>query len=244
MLLTEAIMSQSAPAGERPFLPAMGFGAPAATYDVFTRVLGARAIHWQLVAQAGVAPGQTVLELGTGTGEVLLLAARVAPGATLVGLDPDPAVLDLARRKAARHGVPLRLERGYADQLPYADGSVDRVLSSFMFHHLPPEEQRAMLAEARRVLAPGGSLHLVDPDGTDPGILGWFAGHAHGDGHGHGHGPGHGSAHLIGADDVATMLRDAGFTDVDAVARRTRTLGRVVFHRAVAPGQMPGQMPG
>ena len=237
MPLTEAIVSRSAPAGERPFLPAMGFGAPAVTYDVFTRVLGARAIHWQLVAQAGVAPGQTVLELGTGTGEVLLLAARVAPGATLVGLDPDPAVLDLARRKAARRGVPLRLEHGYADRLPYADGSVDRVLSSFMFHHLPPGEQRAMLAETRRVLAPGGSLHLVDPDGTDPGILGWFARHDHGEGHGHGHG--HGSPHLVGADDVATMLRDAGFTDVDAVARRSRTFGRVVFHRAVVPGGMP-----
>jgi SAM-dependent methyltransferase len=234
MPLTEAIVSQSAPAGERPFLPATGFGAPAATYDVLTRVLGARPIHWQLVAQAGVAPGQTVLELGTGTGEVLLLAARVAPGATLVGLDPDPAVLDLARRKAARRGVPLRLERGYADQLPYADGSVDRVLSSFMFHHLPPEEQRAMLAEAGRVLAPGGSLHLVDLDGTDPGLLGRFGRHDHGeDGQGHGHG--HGSPHLVGADDVATMLRDAGFTHVDAVARRTRTFGRVVFHRAVCP---------
>jgi SAM-dependent methyltransferase len=237
MLLTEAIMSQSAPAGERPFLPAMGFGAPAATYDVFTRVLGARAIHWQLVAQAGVAPGQTVLELGTGTGEVLLLAARVAPGATLVGLDPDPAVLDLARRKAARHGVPLRLERGYADQLPYADGSVDRVLSSFMFHHLPPEEQRAMLAEARRVLAPGGSLHLVDPDASEPGFVGLFSRHRHGHGHdhgseGHGHGHGQRSPNLVEAADVATMLREAGFTTVDTVVRHSRALGRVVFHRA------------
>ena len=219
-------MSDHAPAGERPYLPAMGRSAPTVLYDVFTRVLGARAIHWQLVAQAGLAPGQTVLEVGTGTGEVLLLAARVAPGATLVGLDPDPAVLDLARRKAAQRDVPLRLDRGYADALPYADGSVDRVLSSFMFHHLPPDEQRAMLAEVRRVLSPGGSLHLVDPDGTDPGILGWFGRHDHGDGHGHG------SPHLTGADDVAAMLRDAGFTDVDAVARRSRTLGRVVFHRA------------
>ena len=220
----------------------MGFGAPAATYDVFTRVLGARAIHWQLVAQAGVAPGQTVLELGTGTGEVLLLTARVAPGATLVGLDPDPALLAWpAAGRAAP--VPLRLEHGYADRLPYADGSVDRVLSSFMFHHLPPEEQRAMLAETRRVLAPGGSLHLVDPDGTDPGILGWFARHDHGEGHGHGHGHGHGSPHLVGADDVATMVRDAGFIDVDAVARRSRTFGRVVFHRAVVPGEMPGESP-
>ena len=224
-------MSDHAPAGERPYLPAMGRSAPTVLYDVFTRVLGARAIHWQLVAQAGLAPGQTVLEVGTGTGEVLLLAARVAPGATLVGLDPDPAVLDLARRKAARRDVTLRLDRGYADALPYADGSVDRVLSSFMFHHLPPDEQWAMLAEVRRVLSSGGSLHLVDPDAADPGILGWFGRHDHGDGHGHGHG----SPHLARADDVAAMLRDAGFTDVEAVALRSRTLGRVVFHRAVVP---------
>ena len=111
-----------------------------------------------------------------------------------------------------------------------------------MFHHLPPDEQRAMLAEVRRVLSPGGSLHLVDPDGTDPGILGWFARHDHGEGHGHGHGHGHGSPHLVGADDVATMLRDAGFTDVDAVARRTRTFGRVVFHRAVCPSGIVSTM--
>lgn len=231
-------MSQSAPPGERPYLPAMGETAPTALYDVFTRALGARSIHWQLVAQAGLGPGQTVLELGTGTGEVLLLAARVAPGATLVGLDPDPKVLDLARRKAARRGVPLRLERGYADALPDADGSVDRVLSSFMFHHLPPAEQRTMLAEVRRVLRPGGSLHLVDPDGSDAGIMGWFRSHDndHGEGHGHGHGV---SPHLHDAGDVAAMLREAGFTDVDAVSRRSRTLGRVVFHRAVAP-EVPG----
>jgi SAM-dependent methyltransferase len=231
------IVSESAPAGERPYLPAMGRSAPTALYDVFTRALGARPIHWQLVAQAGLAPGQTVLEVGTGTGEVLLLAARVAPGATLVGLDPDPNVLDLARRKAAGRGVALRLERGYADALPCADGSVDRVLSSFMFHHLPPGEQRTMLTEVRRVLTPGGSLHLVDPDGSDAGIMGWFRSHDHGS-HDHGsHGHGHGvSPHLHDAGDVAAMLRDAGFADVDSVSRRSRTLGRVVFHRAEVSG--------
>lgn len=226
-------MSDPAPVGERRFLPAMGHAVPTACYDVFTRLVGARPVHWQLVAQAGLAPGQTVLEVGTGTGEVLLLAARVAPGATLVGLDPDEAVLARARRKAARRGIALRLERGYADRLPQPDGTVDRVLSSFMFHHLPPEEQRAMLSEVRRVLVPGGSLHLVDPDGSDPGLVGLFARHDHGGaGHGHGHDTAP-SPHLVEAADVATMLREAGFTGVDAVARRSRTLGRVVFHRAV-----------
>jgi SAM-dependent methyltransferase len=233
-------VTDPAPTVERPFLPATGHGVPTSFYDALTRVLGARPVHWQLVAQAGLAPGQTVLEVGTGTGEVLLLAARVAPGATLVGLDPDPSVLAVAGRKAARRGVALRLEHGYADALPQPDGSVDRVLSSFMFHHLPPDEQRAMLAEVRRVLAPGGSLHLVDPDGTDPGIVGRFGRHGrggrgHGHGHGQGHGHGHGSPHLVDATDVTTMLREAGFTRVDAVARRSRALGRVVFHRAELP---------
>lgn len=230
------------PSLERPYLPATGHGLPTSFYDAFTRLLGARPIHWQLVAQAGLAPGQTVLEVGVGTGEVLLLAARVAPDATFVGLDPDPSVLELAARKADRQGVTLHLERGYADRLPRPGGSVDRVLSSFMFHHLPPDQQRAMLAEAHRVLAPGGSLHLADPDASDPGILGLFARHApgrhdhgHGDGHAHGHAHAMSEPHLVAADDVATMLADAGFTGVDAVARRTRALGRVVFHRAVKP---------
>lgn len=237
-------MSDSAPDHtdeERPFLPATGHAMPVAWYDAYARLLGARRVHRQLVARAALAPGQTVLEVGTGTGEVLLLAARAAPGATLVGLDPDPAVLERARRKAGRRGVALRLERGYADRLPEPDGSVDRVLSSFMFHHLPPDQQRAMLAEARRVLAPGGQLHLVDPDGTDAGLVGRFRDHrrGHGDGHGHGHGHGHGQAapdiNLVEAADVATMLREAGFSGVDAVTRRSRRLGRVVFHRAQVP---------
>jgi SAM-dependent methyltransferase len=228
-------VTDPAPTVERPFLPATGHGIPTSFYDAFTRVLGARAVHWQLVAQAGLAPGQTVLEVGTGTGEVLLLAARVAPGATLVGLDPDPSVLAIAARKAARRGVAARLERGYADALPQTDASVDRVLSSFMFHHLPPDEQRAMLAEVRRVLAPGGSLHLVDPDASEPGFVGLFSRHGHGHGHGsegHGHGHGQRSPNLVEAADVATMLREAGFTTVDTVVRRSRALGRVVFHRA------------
>ncbi|MHC1561150.1 class I SAM-dependent methyltransferase [Actinomycetospora sp. C-140] len=230
------------PSTERPFLPAVGNGMPVAFYDTFTRLLGARPVHWQLVAQAGLAPGQTVLEIGVGTGEVLLLAARVAPGATFVGLDPDPAVLELAARKAARQGATLHLERGYADRLPQPDGSVDRVLSSFMFHHLPPDQQRAMLAEVHRVLAPGGSLHLSDPDASEPGVVGLFARHAPGHDHGHGHGADHGhghgaaaSPHLVDARDLTTMLAEAGFTGVDAVTHRSRRLGRVVFHRAVKP---------
>ena len=166
---------------DREYLPAMGRTALLPLYDPFTRLLGVRDAHWRLVAQAGIEPGATVLEIGCGTGNLLLLAARAVPGATLTGLDPDPAVLALAGRKARRAGVTLRLDRGYADRLPYPDGSVDRVLSAFMLHHLPAAQQHAALREVRRVLAPGGRLHLLDIDGSPPSAAGRLLrlGHVH-----------------------------------------------------------------
>ena len=166
---------------DRDYLPAMSRHMPLAFYDAFTRLLGVRDAHWRLVAQAGIEPGATVLEIGTGTGALLLLAKRAVPDATVIGLDPDPRVLAIAARKARRAGVTLRLDRGYADRLPYPDGSVDRVLSAFMLHHLPADQQHDALREVRRVLAPGGRLHLLDIDGSAPSAAGRLLrlGHLH-----------------------------------------------------------------
>src|SRR4051812_50199883 len=82
----------------------MGRQALTPLYDPLTRLLAVRDAHWRLVAQAGIEPGATVLEIGCGTGNLLLLAAHAVPGATLIGLDPDPAVLAAAGRKARRAG--------------------------------------------------------------------------------------------------------------------------------------------
>jgi SAM-dependent methyltransferase len=218
---------------ERDFLPAMGRPGLLAFYDPFTRLLGARDAHWPLVAQAGIEPGQTVLEIGTGTGSVLLLAARVAPHATLIGLDPDPEALAVAGRKVRRAGAEVRLDRGYADRLPYPDGSVDRVLSSFMLHHLEPAAQQTALHEVRRVLAPGGRLHLVDFDGPPSGPVGRLMrvgrGHGHGKGHGKGHGHGHARPSFV---PVLEVLAGAGFADATVLAHGRNRVGRFVFYRA------------
>jgi ubiquinone/menaquinone biosynthesis C-methylase UbiE len=146
----------------RGYLPAMGKDWLLPLYDPFTRALGIRAAHRRLADQAGIQAGQRVLEIGCGTGNLALLVKRLHPGATVVGLDPDPKALARAARKAGRAGLPLQLDRGFADALPYPDGSFDRVLSSFMFHHLQAADRRSALAEVRRVLGPGGSLHLLD----------------------------------------------------------------------------------
>jgi ubiquinone/menaquinone biosynthesis C-methylase UbiE len=213
----------------------MGAGGPLALYDAISW-LGGRTAHRKLVAVADLAPGQTVLEVGCGTGNLLLAAARAQPGATMVGLDPDPAALDRARAKAARRGVPLRLEQGYADDLPHADGSVDRVLSAFMFHHLPAGAKEAMLREVRRVLAPGGALYLVDFEGL-PRAYRLFAPVMRVLGHGHGHGHGDDDATPTPvANDAATvrsLLTAAGFTDVAAIETADSPFGRWISHRAV-----------
>jgi SAM-dependent methyltransferase len=217
---------------DREYLPAMARPALLPLYDTVSWLFGARDPQWQLVAQAGIEPAATVLEIGCGTGNVLALAARVAPGATVIGLDPDPEALAIAGRKAQRAGVGFRLDRGYADRLPYADASVDRVLSSFMLHHLSPPEQQAALREVHRVLVPGGRLHLLDFAGghpTPPLVLRLMQrrrSHAHG----HGHGPLGTPTH--GTGDPARTLVEAGFTDVAELGHGTTSFGRHVFHRA------------
>jgi ubiquinone/menaquinone biosynthesis C-methylase UbiE len=131
-------------------------------YDPLTRLLGLRAAHHDLADQASLQPGQRALEIGCGTGNLALVLKRRQPHAEVVGLDPDPRALERARRKAARAGLRLAFDHGFAEELPYPDGAFDHVLSAFMFHHLEPASRRRMLEEAKRVLRPGGSLHLLD----------------------------------------------------------------------------------
>ena len=101
-----------------------------------------------------------VLDLGCGSG-TLAIAIAAAPGAhRLTGIDGDPEILDMARAKQGSEDV--QWVEGLADQLPFEDGSFDRVVTSLLLHHLEPPVKRAALAEAHRVLRPGGRLHVAD----------------------------------------------------------------------------------
>jgi ubiquinone/menaquinone biosynthesis C-methylase UbiE len=120
--------------------------------------------------QARLEPGRRILDVGCGTGTLVLQIRRSFPSVETVGLDPDPRALARARRKAERQGAAIRFDQGFADALPYPDASFDRVFSSMMFHHVEADEKEKMLREIRRVLAPGGSFHLMDfagPEASD-----------------------------------------------------------------------------
>ena len=152
---------------ERTYIPAAGRDWRLPLYDPITKLLGVDRTRRRLVAQAELTPGQRVLEVGCGTGSLLIEMGRHHPEVELVGLDPDPKALARAERKARRGGVRLRLDRGFTDAMPYDDASFDRVLSSLMYHHVPPDEKPGMFREIHRVLNPGGRLELVDFAGPE-----------------------------------------------------------------------------
>ena len=155
----------SQPSADRHFLPGCGWPALLPLYDPIQRLAGVGGLHEELIDRAELRPGLQVLDIGCGTGNLLIALGRRRPGLQLAGLDPDPKALRRARRKAARAGVAASWERGFAQELPQPDASVDRVLSTLMFHHLDADGQDALLAEVRRVLRPDGLLLFADLDG-------------------------------------------------------------------------------
>lgn len=208
----------------RNYLPAAGHDWTLPLYDPLVKLLGGDATRKALLDQAALRPDHVVLDVGCGTGTLATLLKQLYPGVQLVGIDPDPKALARARRKAERAGVIIRFDRGFGDELPYPAASFDRVLSSFVYHHIPADERIRTLGAVRRVLKPGGEFHLLDFEGPDDGPRGVIARLLHS------------SKHLKdnSASQVLSAMREAGFTDAVRTQRMRMLVGGVAFYRASA----------
>jgi len=113
-------------------------------------------------AVADLRPGEVVLDLGSGAGaDVLISARRVAPGGRVIGLDMTQEMLELARRNAAEAGVDnVEFVQGYLEDIPLPDNSVDVVISNCVLNLAA--DKTVVLAEAARILRPGGRLAFSD----------------------------------------------------------------------------------
>lgn len=168
---------RSAEALERPMSepPASSESAPPTTgttirswarwYDSVSWVmsLGRGGIRRDALEAVGLSEGETLLDIGCGTGTLALQACDIVREAgRVVGVDASPEMIAVARKKVARQGRTVDLRVAAAEALPFTDAEFDCVVSTFVFHHLPNELRRDVLREVYRVLRPGGRVAIVD----------------------------------------------------------------------------------
>jgi ubiquinone/menaquinone biosynthesis C-methylase UbiE len=195
----------------------------AAVYDltVWLMTLGReRAFREKILRLARLQLGESVLDVGCGTGTLAIAAQRhVGPTGTVYGIDASPEMIARADKKARKAGLDVTFRNGAAQALPFPDAQFDAVLNTLMLHHLPRKSRQQFACEIRRVLKPGGRVLTVDFAGSareKRSLLGYF--------HRHGH---------VNLCDIIAVLSEAGLDNIESGAVGFRDLQFVL---ATAPG--------
>lgn len=209
------------------YIPALAYQPLTAVYDPVVRLTTRESVFKPaLLHQADLQPGDQVLDLGCGTATLTIAAKQLQSAAELTGLDGDPEILRRAKDKTARAGVNIGFDEALSHCMPYADATFDVVVSSLFFHHLNRDSKMATLREVRRVLKPGGMLHIADwGKAANPLMRGLFLGIQLLDGFD------------TTADNVAGYLpefmRDSGFTEVEETHRFATMFGTLSLYRGL-----------
>ncbi|MEZ4670026.1 MAG: methyltransferase domain-containing protein [Anaerolineae bacterium] len=135
----------------------------ASRYDAFVQLVTFgtyNKLQGSVVTLARIQPGEQVLDVGCGTGKLVIAAKRAVPRATLHGRDAAPEMIERARQNASQAHVEIGLKASLIEAIDFPDNSLDVVMSSFVIHHLPDDLKTKAFAEIYRVLKPGGR-HLV-----------------------------------------------------------------------------------
>jgi ubiquinone/menaquinone biosynthesis C-methylase UbiE len=118
----------------------------------------------RLIPELRLGEARALVEFGCGTGRIAaeLLDSHLPPGCRYLGLDVSATMAGLAKERVARFGARAEVRQSDgAPRIDAPDGAFDRFLSTYVFDLLPEDEIRALLAEAHRVLAPGGLLGVA-----------------------------------------------------------------------------------
>ena len=138
----------------------------AATYDLLVWLVTfgrERAFRERMLRLAHLQPGESVLDVGCGTGSLAIAAKRqVGPAGSVCGLDASAEMIARAETKARKAGVDVGFKNAFAQSLPFPDAKFGVVLTTIMLHHLPKKARGQLAGEIRRVLKPGGRVLAID----------------------------------------------------------------------------------
>jgi ubiquinone/menaquinone biosynthesis C-methylase UbiE len=121
---------------------------------------------WRRAFLGQIAPRRPdiIFDIGCGDGSLALMLAEAAPGATIVGIDPDLSAIERAQTRAAAAGVSITFVQGYAREAAefVRRATPTKVVSSLLLHKLSPADKRDTLLAARAALTRGGQIHIAD----------------------------------------------------------------------------------
>ncbi len=163
-----------------------------------------RAFRQKLLDLARIASGESVLDVGCGTGTLAIAAkGRVGSSGTVCGIDASPEMVARAEEKARKAGTEVIFKSGLAEAMPFADAQFNLVLSTVMLHHLPRKARLQCASEIRRVVKPNGRVLAVDFEGFSDQKRSLLS-HFH---RPHGH---------VRAQDIVALLGEVGLTTVES----------------------------
>ena len=162
-----------------------------------------KSFRGRLLDLACVKPGESVLDVGCGTGTLAVVAKRrVGSAGSVHGIDASPEMITVAKRKAHKAGLDIAFQNQAIEATPFADGRFDVVMSTLMFHHLPRKTREQGAREMRRILKRGGRALVVDfglSAARPKGLLAHFH-HRHGS---------------VSLEEIVRLLNDAGLKIVE-----------------------------
>ncbi|HZA04565.1 MAG TPA: methyltransferase domain-containing protein [Propionibacteriaceae bacterium] len=196
-------------------------------YDLGLRVWWRRGKRWrdELLDRLDLQPGQRVLDIGSGTGQLAFaLADRVTPGGSVDGVDAGSEMVSRAERANRRRGRPVTFATARAQQLPFPEGTFDAVTCTLALHHVARDDRATAVGEMYRVLRPGGRVLIAEFDGAGGAGFTPLA-------RLHTRHPEHARA----LDEAVGLLTGAGFTTVTRGPTTINGIGHVVASRPANP---------
>jgi len=145
------------------YTPPLGFAALTPLYDrAIASLTREGAWRTSLAEHLSAKPGETILDVGSGTGSLAILITAGEPRCSYRGIDPDAAAVAIARGKAARAGSRATFELGSVGRPASDFERVDKVVCSLVLHQVPLTEKRCLLRSMFEWLKPGGQLFVAD----------------------------------------------------------------------------------